>query len=224
MVLQDSLLDGQWHVLHFIGYGDFDPAQDEGVLALVREDGRADLAAAHRLVDLLRQARPMPRQNLIPPLGDSRHESRAPITPALVGSGVYGAVHKLVDELCNTQDGGAMPGGMPGEPPAGPAGQLPAQMRGDSMGCGEDPEGIATVPAPDGYPHVTSGWGSQASARCSCRGRLATDGSHWLVLPSREVPGPVAAWPAGVPGLWGGDVGRGQNKANTTFPVSLGVV
>jgi hypothetical protein len=100
MVLQDSLLDGQWHVLHFIGYGDFDPAQDEGVLALVREDGRADLVAAHRLVDLLRQVRPMPRQNLIPPLGDSRHESRAPITPALVGSGVYGAVHKLVDELC----------------------------------------------------------------------------------------------------------------------------
>ena len=93
-----------------------------------------------------------------------------------------------------------MPGGMPGEPPAGPVGRLPAQMRGDSMGCGEDPEGIATVPAPDGYPHVTSGWGSQASARCSCRGRRATDGSPWLVLPSRAVPGPVAAWPAGVPG------------------------
>jgi CHAT domain/TIR domain len=31
------------------------------VLALTREDGRADLVAAHRLVDLLRQARPMPR-------------------------------------------------------------------------------------------------------------------------------------------------------------------
>ena len=57
----------------------------------------------------------------------------------------------------NTRGGGAMPGGMPGEPPAGPAGQLPAQMRGDSMGCGEDPEGIATVPASGGYPHVTSG-------------------------------------------------------------------
>ena len=113
----------------------------------------------------------------------------------------------------NTQDGGAMPGGMPGEPPAGPAGQLPAQMRGDWMGCGEDPEGIATVPAPDGYPHVTSGWGSQASARCSCRGRLATDGSHWLVLPSREVPGrsgpDLLGYRAGA-----GDAGRGQNKAN----------
>ena len=59
--LQDLLLDGEWHVLHFIGHGDFDPGQDEGVLALVREDGRADLVAAHRLVDLLRQARPMPR-------------------------------------------------------------------------------------------------------------------------------------------------------------------
>ena len=59
--LQDVLLDGEWHVLHFIGHGDFDPDLDEGVLALVREDGRADLVAAHRLVDLLRQARPMPR-------------------------------------------------------------------------------------------------------------------------------------------------------------------
>ena len=59
--LQDLLLDGEWHVLHFIGHGDFDLGQDEGVLALVREDGRADLVAAHRLVDLLRQARPVPR-------------------------------------------------------------------------------------------------------------------------------------------------------------------
>jgi len=59
--LQDLLLEGEWHVLHFIGHGDFDPDRDEGVLALTREDGRADLVAAHRLVDLLRQARPMPR-------------------------------------------------------------------------------------------------------------------------------------------------------------------
>ena len=59
--LQDLLLDGEWHVLHFIGHGDFDPGRDEGVLALTREDGRADLVAAHRLTDLLRQARPVPR-------------------------------------------------------------------------------------------------------------------------------------------------------------------
>jgi hypothetical protein len=60
-VLQDLLLDEEWQVLHFIGHGDFDDGRDEGVLALEREDGRADLVAAHRLVDLLRQARPMPR-------------------------------------------------------------------------------------------------------------------------------------------------------------------
>jgi hypothetical protein len=29
------LLDGEWHVLHFIGRGDFDPGRDEGVLGLV---------------------------------------------------------------------------------------------------------------------------------------------------------------------------------------------
>jgi WD40 repeat protein len=59
--LQDLLLEGEWQVLHFVGHGDFDPERDEGVLALTREDGRADLVAAHRMVDLLRQARPMPR-------------------------------------------------------------------------------------------------------------------------------------------------------------------
>ena len=59
--LQDLLLDGEWHVLHFIGHGDFDSGRDEGVLALTREDGRADLVGAHRLTDLLRQARPVPR-------------------------------------------------------------------------------------------------------------------------------------------------------------------
>jgi CHAT domain len=59
--LQDWLLGGQWHVVHFIGHGDFDIRQDEGVLALTGEDGRADLVEADRLVDLLHEARPMPR-------------------------------------------------------------------------------------------------------------------------------------------------------------------
>ena len=59
--LQDLLLGEQWHALHFIGHGDFDFAQDEGLLALVSETGRPDLVEASRLVDLLRQARPMPR-------------------------------------------------------------------------------------------------------------------------------------------------------------------
>jgi len=59
--LQDMLLAGPWHVVHFVGHGDFDPDRDEGVLALTGPDGRAELVEASRLVDLLRQARPMPR-------------------------------------------------------------------------------------------------------------------------------------------------------------------
>lgn len=59
--LQDLLLSQEWHVIHFIGHGDFDYSRDEGVLALVGADGRYDLVEANRLVDLLRQARPMPR-------------------------------------------------------------------------------------------------------------------------------------------------------------------
>jgi hypothetical protein len=60
-VLQDMLLSGTWHVVHFIGHGDFDPDRDEGVLALTGDDGRKDLVEASRFVDLLRQARPVPR-------------------------------------------------------------------------------------------------------------------------------------------------------------------
>ena len=56
--LQDLLLGGEWHAVHFIGHGDFDVDRDEGVLALVGDDGRADLVEADRLVDLLREARP----------------------------------------------------------------------------------------------------------------------------------------------------------------------
>ena len=59
--LQELLLEGEWHVLHFVGHGDFDHNADEGLLVLERKDGRPDLVAAHRVVDLLRQARPMPR-------------------------------------------------------------------------------------------------------------------------------------------------------------------
>ncbi len=59
--LQEVLLSGTWHVVHFIGHGDFDLGRDEGVLALTGEDGRKDLVEASRVVDLLRQARPVPR-------------------------------------------------------------------------------------------------------------------------------------------------------------------
>lgn len=59
--LHDMLLGEKWHVLHFIGHGGFDPRRDEGVLALTSADGEPDLVEASRLVDLLRQARPMPR-------------------------------------------------------------------------------------------------------------------------------------------------------------------
>ena len=59
--LHDILLRQKWHVVHFIGHGGFDPDRDEGVLALVGEDGRYDLIEASRLVTLLGQAQPMPR-------------------------------------------------------------------------------------------------------------------------------------------------------------------
>jgi len=55
------LLAGEWHVLHFVGHGDYDTQTGEGVLALVGSDGRADLVEAGRITDLLGEARPTPR-------------------------------------------------------------------------------------------------------------------------------------------------------------------
>jgi WD40 repeat protein len=60
-VLQETLLDGPWHVLHFIGHGRFGAATGQGELALTRPDGGVDWIEASRLVDLLRQADPMPQ-------------------------------------------------------------------------------------------------------------------------------------------------------------------
>ena len=59
--LQEILQAGPWHALHFIGHGGFDQGLNEGVLALTRNDGGTDWVRASRLVDLLRQGRPVPR-------------------------------------------------------------------------------------------------------------------------------------------------------------------
>ena len=37
--VQDEMLSGTWHVLHFIGHGDYDQRTDQGVIALVADDG-----------------------------------------------------------------------------------------------------------------------------------------------------------------------------------------
>ena len=59
--LHAKLLGGAWHVLHFIGHGGFDTNTDEGVLAFVGRDDRADYVTASALADLLDEAEPTPR-------------------------------------------------------------------------------------------------------------------------------------------------------------------
>ncbi len=59
--IHGKLLEREWHVLHFVGHGAFDTATDEGVLAFVGRDGRADYVAASSLADLLDEAEPTPR-------------------------------------------------------------------------------------------------------------------------------------------------------------------
>lgn len=59
--VQTRLLTERWHVLHFIGHGGFDEQSDEGLIALVGRDGRADFVTATSLADLLNEADPRPR-------------------------------------------------------------------------------------------------------------------------------------------------------------------
>ncbi|WP_197514500.1 CHAT domain-containing protein, partial [Mycobacterium sp. E342] len=54
--VQDKLLaPRKWHVLHFIGHGDYDTTTDQGQIALVGEGGQANLVGADQLADLLYQ-------------------------------------------------------------------------------------------------------------------------------------------------------------------------
>jgi hypothetical protein len=59
--VHDRLLQEKWHVLHFIGHGDYDPERDVGRIALVGDDGRAEWVDAISLADLLGEAEPTPR-------------------------------------------------------------------------------------------------------------------------------------------------------------------
>ena len=59
--VQDRLLADCWHIVHFIGHGDFDIDREEGVLALENDYGRLNRIPADSVVDLLREAQPMPR-------------------------------------------------------------------------------------------------------------------------------------------------------------------
>jgi hypothetical protein len=59
--LQETLLGGPWHVLHYIGHGRLERGSAEGELALTAPNGRADWVRADSLVDLLRRAHPAVR-------------------------------------------------------------------------------------------------------------------------------------------------------------------
>ncbi len=59
--VQSMLLAGPWHVVHFVGHGDYDSRTDEGRIALVGPGGRAAMVRAVRLMALLSVAAPRPR-------------------------------------------------------------------------------------------------------------------------------------------------------------------
>jgi hypothetical protein len=51
--LQRAMRLGPWHVFHFVGHGGFDPATEEGALALSDDEGRMRLLRARGLAELL---------------------------------------------------------------------------------------------------------------------------------------------------------------------------
>ncbi len=57
--LQRAMRLGPWHIYHFIGHGSFDEQTDEGLIAFVNEDGRADLLTASQVGRLLANHGPL---------------------------------------------------------------------------------------------------------------------------------------------------------------------
>ncbi len=55
--LQAQLLRQEYHILHFLGHGDFDPAASDSVLLLEGEDGRAQAVSGQYFAALLRDHR-----------------------------------------------------------------------------------------------------------------------------------------------------------------------
>jgi hypothetical protein len=51
--LQRAMRQGPWHIYHFVGHGGFDEQTDEGLIALVGEEGKADLLTATQVGRLL---------------------------------------------------------------------------------------------------------------------------------------------------------------------------
>jgi hypothetical protein len=89
--VHEKLLSNQWHVLHFIGHGEYDPTSDQGVIALVGEDGQAEIIEAERLVDLLHEARPMPQLVVLNSCSSGQqgmHDLFSGTAAALVRSGI----------------------------------------------------------------------------------------------------------------------------------------
>lgn len=51
--VQEELVAGSWHVLHFVGHGGFDREGGGGILALEDDEGNTDIVGAERFSDLL---------------------------------------------------------------------------------------------------------------------------------------------------------------------------
>ena len=90
--VQEALLNGEWHVVHFIGHGYYDTDHDEGVLAFVNDEGRAHRVRTEALVDLFLEAKPMPRLVVLNACETSATGSTdmfAAVASSLVRAGVH---------------------------------------------------------------------------------------------------------------------------------------
>ena len=91
--LQEVLLDGHWHVLHFIGHGGID--RGVGVLAMEDElTGETNLVSSARFARLLHVCRPVPRLVVLNSCqsGEAAGDLLSSTAAALVHSGISAAV------------------------------------------------------------------------------------------------------------------------------------
>ncbi|MDX1739983.1 MAG: CHAT domain-containing protein, partial [Rhodothermales bacterium] len=57
--INKQVIENEYHVLHYMGHGDFDPESGQGVLVMEDDDGNPDPVPAHALSVVLRKAKKM---------------------------------------------------------------------------------------------------------------------------------------------------------------------
>ena len=105
--IHDMLLAGPWHVVHFIGHGDYDASSESGLVIFNGPGGRPHRVTADQLVDLLSTAAPTPRLVFLNSCNSGRSGDEA-LFSSTSAALVRGGISAVVAMQFSVSDDGAI--------------------------------------------------------------------------------------------------------------------